>query len=129
MRYGQNKSKCLEIDPAARRKPSQTLKKAAPGAPFGWTSDGRPYIGTQYRVSADGLSFASVSTRNGYEQEYWQPIRNVSAKVATSALETHGNTSALLGSEMLDAARSQQVRAHFASVLGEEKLQARGIVA
>ena len=46
MRYGQSAG-THEIDPAVRRKPSQGLKKAAPGAPFGWTSDGAPYIGTQ----------------------------------------------------------------------------------
>ena len=116
MRYGAEKSKHLEIDPAARRKQGQSLKKAAPGAPFGWDHEGRPYIGTQCdtadskgdrgscsrlcrnsshlravifadRVSADGTRFASVSTRNGGEQEYWQPMVCVSAKVATSALE------------------------------------------
>ena len=42
-------------------------EEAAPGAPFGWTSEGTPYHGTTYALidSANGLKFASVSTRNG----------------------------------------------------------------
>ena len=95
MRYGKNKQKYVEIDPTARQKPGQSLKKAAPGAPFGWNWKGEPYQGTQYEVSKDGTQFASVSTRNGGAQKYWQPMQCVSAKVAMSALETHGTVEGL----------------------------------
>ena len=95
MRYGKSLGN-HELDPTARRKPNMSLKKAAPGAPFGWTSDGSPYVGTQYAVrSKPGaglqLQFASLSTRNGAPQFYWKPLVGVSAKVALSALETHGS--------------------------------------
>ena len=68
MRYG--KSAAQEIDQTIRRKPSQKLKSAAPGAPFGWCADGTPYVGTQYCIksSNSGLKFASLSTRNGGAQ-------------------------------------------------------------
>ena len=65
MRYG--KPGHLELDPEARQQPGQSLKKAAKGAPFGWTVDGRPYGGTTYGVSADGRPFYSISTRRGSE--------------------------------------------------------------
>jgi len=44
MRYGKSKQKYKEIDPAARQKPGQSLKKAAPGAPFGWNWKGEPSV-------------------------------------------------------------------------------------
>ena len=69
MRYGKSAGR-LDINPTARRSPGQGLKKAAPGAPFGWCSSGTPYIGTQYAVKGTGsaMQFASLSTRNGAEQ-------------------------------------------------------------
>ena len=73
MRYGKDKDVCLEIDPSARRQPGQTLKKAAPGAPYGWTRDDRPYIGTQYAISVCGTQFASVSTRDATEADRADP--------------------------------------------------------
>ena len=85
MRYGPN---LHELDPAVRRKSTQSLKKAAPGAPFGWTDNGEPYIGTRYAVRGD--HFASVSTRNsgGSGMYYWKRLADVSKKVALSAIET-----------------------------------------
>ena len=76
MRYGKS-SGVLEIDPAVRRSSGQSLKKAAPGAPFGWTSEGTPYIGTQYCIQASpqGFKFASLSTRNGNSNYYWKPLK------------------------------------------------------
>ena len=82
MRYGPN---LHELDPAVRRKPTQSLKKAAPGAPFGWCKSGAPYIGTQYCVR--GSQFASLSTRNGGATYYWKPLSTVSKKVALSAID------------------------------------------
>ena len=111
-----------------------SLKKAAPGAPFGWTSDGSPYVGTQYAVrSKPGaglqLQFASLSTRNGAPQFYWKPLVGVSAKVALSALETHGSVSALLAGESMlpvcdifEADQVAAVRAAFVRLLGEAVL-------
>ena len=125
MCYG--KSAAQEIDQAIRRKPSQKLKSAAPGAPFGWCADGTPYVGTQYCIKASnsGLKFASLSTRNGSAQcmlvppplshacprtqptvpprpsatDYWKDLSGLSSKVALSALETHGRVDALLANE------------------------------
>ena len=58
MRYG--KSGVQQIDPSARRRAGQSLKKAAPGAPFGWCGDGTPYIGTQYGIKAANGQLACV---------------------------------------------------------------------
>ena len=132
MRYGKDKDVCLEIDPSARRQPGQTLKKAAPGAPYGWTRDDRPYIGTQYAISVCGTQFASVSTRDATEAErgnpayegtrYWKPLKSVSAKVARSAIETHGSVESLLGMCKLSASERLSVREVFTSVVGERHL-------
>jgi len=46
MRAGVLKASCLEIDPTARRQEDQKLKSAAPGAPYGWDWEGKPYTGT-----------------------------------------------------------------------------------
>ena len=51
-----------EIDPNARRKEGMGLKKAQPGAPYGWTRTGEPYCGTQYEVDIDGKRWNSLST-------------------------------------------------------------------
>lgn len=122
MRYGTNKAHNLEIDPTARRKPGQSLKKAAPGAPFGWNADGAPYIGTQYRVSPDGTRFASVSTRNGGEQEYWKPISTLTARVAISAIETHGKLEHLLGMDVAPQEFVSTLRSRFVGLIGEQRM-------
>jgi hypothetical protein len=119
MRYGKNKLKHVEIDPSARRAPGQSLKKAAPGAPFGWNHKDEPYQGTQYEVSRDGKQLASVSTRNGGNQKYWQPMQCVSAKVAMSALETHGTVEGLRCEGKLTPALAEAARKQFVSRLGE----------
>ena len=46
MRYGKSTG-VHTIDETARRPSGASLKSAAPGAPFGWTNEGAPYIGTQ----------------------------------------------------------------------------------
>ncbi|EOD11612.1 hypothetical protein EMIHUDRAFT_465033 [Emiliania huxleyi CCMP1516] len=106
-----------------------TLKKAQPGAPFGWTSEGMPYIGTQYCVDFRTPTgrLASLSTRNGGEAYHWQSLGGVSAKVASSALETHGRIDQLMAGEsgrpcgeILSASDLATVRAAFVRVLGEE---------
>jgi len=124
MRYGPN---LHELDPAIRRKPTQSLKKAAPGAPFGWAKSGAPYIGTQYAVR--GSQFASVSTRNGGASYYWKSLNTVSKKVALSAIETHGSVDNLLGgesqapcSEIMTPEELAQVRATFTKLIGKEEL-------
>ena len=124
MRYGPN---LHELDPAIRRKPTQSLKKAAPGAPFGWAKSGAPYIGTQYAVR--GSQFASVSTRNGGASYYWKSLNTVSKKVALSAIETHGSVDNLLGgesqapcSEIMPPEELAKVRAHFTKLIGKEEL-------
>ena len=107
----------------------QALKKAQPGAPFGWTSEGTPYIGTQYCVDFRTPTgrLASLSTRNGGEAYHWQSLGGVSAKVASSALETHGRIDQLMAGEsgrpcgeILSASDLATVRAAFVRVLGEE---------
>ncbi len=119
MRYG--KGKPQEIDPAARRGKNQGLKKAAPGAPFGWRLDGTPYRGTTYEVSADGSRFASVSTRDpANTKHYWQPTSAVSKKVALSALETHGSMEKLLGFKSLSPDTRTVVRTIFSEKVGGE---------
>lgn len=95
MRYGAQNH--LEIDPAARRAPGQSLKKGAKGAPFGWTTSGEPYIGTQYGVNSNGTTFYSISTRDGGETRYPNALHAVSTRVAQSALETHGSVRGLVG--------------------------------
>jgi len=131
MRYGKSAGR-LDINPTARRSPGQGLKKAAPGAPFGWCSSGTPYIGTQYAVKGTGsaMQFASLSTRNGAEQFYWKKLSGLSSKVALSALETHGTVGCLLAGEsglpikdILEVAQVAHVRAVFARLLGEEVLR------
>ena len=125
MRYGPN---LHELDPAIRRKSTQSLKKAAPGAPFGWSKSGAPYIGTQYAVR--GAQFASVSTRNGGASYYWKSLKTVSKKVALSAIETHGAVDNLLAGESMTAPCSEimtpeelaTVRATFTRLIGEEEL-------
>ena len=124
MRYGPN---LHELDPAIRRKPTQSLKKAAPGAPFGWAKSSAPYIGTQYAVR--GSQFASVSTRNGGSQYYWKSLNTVSTKVALSAIETHGSVDNLLGgesqapcSEVMTPEDLARVRATFTKLIGKEEL-------
>ena len=121
-----------EIDPTARRKPGQNLKSAAPGAPFGWTSEGTPYVGTQYAVkqrAGKSFQFASLSTRNGAPQFYWKDLAGVSQKVALSALETHGSVEALLAGEssatignILEPEQLEAVRAVFKRLVGAETL-------
>ena len=125
MRYGPN---LHELDPAVRRKSTQSLKKAAPGAPFGWTSDGKPYIGTQYAVR--GTQFCSISTRSGAPSYYWKPLSTVSLKVALSAIETHGSVDNLFGgetftpcSEILSASELANVRATFTRLIGADELR------
>ena len=76
----------LEIDPTARRQPNDSLKKAAPGAPFGWTTEGTPYIGTQYCIRGT-TDFCSLSTRNGAARYFWRSIGNLTSRVAMSAME------------------------------------------
>ena len=101
MRYGKSAG-VHEINEQARRRPNMSLKKAQPGAPFGWTSEGEPYKGTTYALkdSASGLKFASVSTRNaGNPAYFWKSLSDVSAKVALSALETHGTVRNLQAGE------------------------------
>ena len=127
MRY----SKGSEIREEARRGPNQSLKKAAPGAPFGWCSDGTPYKGTQYCIKASAkLQFASLSTRNGGAQYYWKPLSGVSQAVALSALETHGAVENLLANEsplpigeVLDIEVLDKVKAVFRKLVGEDTLQ------
>lgn len=127
MRYGPN---LYELDPAVRRKPQQSLKKAAPGAPFGWNSyNSEPYIGTRYAVR--GTQFASVSTRNGSSgQYYWKPLNSLSAKVALSAIETHGTVEKLWAGEsratladVMQPDELDRVRAVFVKLIGEEQLR------
>ena len=129
MRYG--KSSAQEIDPTLRRKPNQKLKSAAPGAAFGWCGDGTPYIGTQYCISRskNGLRFASLSTRNGGSQYFWKPLSGLSAKVALSALETHGcceklraNESCLPIGEVLDATEVGEVKKIFRRLVGDDAM-------
>ena len=128
MRYGKS-SGVLEIDPAVRRSSGQSLKKAAPGAPFGWTSDGTPYIGTQYCIQASpqGFKFASLSTRNGNSNYYWKPLNGLSATVALSALETHGAVDHLCAGEsrlplkdIMSSGQIAKVRAVFVGLLGAD---------
>ena len=127
MRYGPN---LYELDPAVRRKSTQSLKKAAPGAPFGWNAhNNEPYIGTRYAVR--GTQFASVSTRNGSSgQYYWKALSSLSAKVALSAVETHGKVEKLWAGEgratLADAmapAELARVRTVFVALVGEEPLR------
>lgn len=132
MRYGKSAG-CHEIDPAARRKPSMTLKKAQPGAPFGWNSEGEPYRGTQYSIlNKNGeLKFASISSRNGNPQFFWKRLSELTAKVATSALETHGTPADLLAGESMvclvrdifDASTVKAVRAVFVRLLGQATVE------
>ena len=128
MRYGKS-SGVLEIDPAVRRSSGQSLKKAAPGAPFGWTSEGTPYIGTQYCIQASpqGFKFASLSTRNGNSNYYWKPLNGLSATVALSALETHGAVDHLCAGEsrlplrdIMSPVQIAKVRAVFVGLLGAD---------
>ena len=125
MRYGPN---LHELDPAVRRKPTQSLKKAAPGAPFGWCKSGAPYIGTQYCVR--GSQFASLSTRDGGATYYWKPLSTVSKKVALSAIETHGSVGNLLAgesqaacSEIMTPEELAKVREVFTKLIGKEELE------
>ena len=127
MRYGPN---LYELDPAIRRKPQQSLKKAAPGAPFGWNAhNNEPYIGTRYAVR--GTQFASVSTRNGSSgQYYWKSLSSLSAKVALSAVETHGTVEKLWAGEsrgtladVMEPEDLARVRAVFVRLIGEEQLR------
>ena len=127
MRYGPN---LYELDPAVRRKPQQSLKKAAPGAPFGWNAHNtEPYIGTRYAVR--GTQFASVSTRNGSSgQYYWKSLSSLSAKVALSAVETHGTVEKLWAGEsrgtladVMEPEELARVRAVFVRLIGEEQLR------
>lgn len=131
MRYGKSAG-VTDLDETVRRKPGQSLKSAAPGAPFGWTSEGAPYIGTQYCVkgSKSGLKFASLSTRNGGAQYYWKDLGSLSKKVALSALETHGAVENLLAGESglpcgdcLDPADLAAVKTVFTRLVGAETLR------
>ncbi len=124
MRYGKSEGR-HELDPTLRRKPHMSLKKAQPGAPFGWAASGEPYIGTQYCVR--GTEFASLSTRNGTPQYFWKPLKGLTKKVALSALETHGTVGGLLAgtsgfpcAEVLPAEELAAVRRVFVKLLGEE---------
>lgn len=124
MRYGSAKGN-HGIDPSARRQDGQSLKKAAKGAPFGWTTDGTPYIGTQYAVSDDGKQFASVSTRNGGCTPFWKALADVSKSVALSAMETHGSPAGLCGCDGPGSSPSAKAvaaaRAHFIAHIGAER--------
>lgn len=132
MRYGKS-SGVHEVDETARRQPSQTLKKAQPGAPFGWTEDGTPYHGTTYaiKLSPGGLKFASISSRKaGAPQFFWKNLSELSAKVALSALETHGSVAGLRAGEsdanagdIFDAEVIQKARAVFVRAVGEETMR------
>ena len=131
MRYG--KSAAQEIDPTVRRPANAKLKSAAPGAPFGWKSDGTPYIGTQYCIKqkgSNGFQFASLSTRDGGARYFWKDLSGVSAKVALSAIETHGCVEAILAGEstlrigsVLEPSALRAVRAAFVRLLGKEALE------
>ena len=131
MRYGKSAG-VHQIDETKRRQPSQKLKSAAPGAPFGWTNEGMPYIGTQYCLRAKGdrsFQFASLSTRNGGAQYYWKPLNELSAKVALSSLETHGAVENLLAGEsqipaskIFDAAQLAAIKRVYEKLLGAERL-------
>jgi hypothetical protein len=119
-------------DETLRRKPGQSLKKAVLGAPFGWTAEGTPYIGTQYCVKGGprDLKFASLSTRNGGEQYFWKSMTTLTSKVALSALETHGTVGNLRGgessapcSEILPPESLDAARAVFVRLLGEETVR------
>ena len=75
---------------------------------------------------------ASLSTRNGGEAYHWQSLGGVSAKVASSALETHGRIDQLMAGEsgrpcgeILSASDLATVRAAFVRVLGEEVVRQR----
>jgi hypothetical protein len=134
MRYGKSAGR-LELDESVRRKPSQSLKKAAPGAPFGWTTEGTPYVGTQYCLKGSpnlrsGLAFASLSTRNGGEQYFWKDLNTLSKKVALSALETHGSVEQLRAGEsdapcgeLLEPAQLKAAKVVFARLVGEDTLR------
>ena len=74
---------------------------------------------------SSGLQFATQYTQR-VPQFYWKPLMGVSAKVALSALETHGSVSSLLAgesmlplSEILEATQAAAVRAAFVRLLGE----------
>ena len=75
------------INPSARRKEGMGLKKAQPGAPYGWTRTGEPYCGTQYEVDIDGKRWNSLSTRDGH-RDNWRTFASVTTKVAQSAYES-----------------------------------------
>lgn len=115
MRYGKSAG-VHEINEQCRRKANMSLKKAAPGAPFGWTSEGTPYHGTTYalRDSANGLKFASVSTRNaGNPQYFWKSISDLTSRVALSALETHGTVGGLQAGESSSATAGEVLEPHL----------------
>ena len=135
MRYG--KSAAQEIDPTVRQQPGQKPKSAAPGAPFGWTKDGLPYIGTQYcvrKTDAKGWEFCSLSTRDGSKRFFWKPLtgpKGITSRVALSALETHGSVGSLRAGEseqtlsvIFEPEALAHVRKVFAHLVGEDTLRA-----
>ena len=132
MRYGKSTG-VHEVDMTRTRAPAQSLKSAAPGAPFGWTNEGKPYEGTQYCIRAQNktFQFASLSTRNGGRQYYWKSLSEVSRKVALSALETHGSVENLLAGEtdlpvhdIFEPMQMAAITAIFQRLVGAETLAA-----
>ena len=107
MRYGKSAG-VHEINEQCRRKANMSLKKAAPGAPFGWTSEGTPYHGTTYalRDSANGLKFASVSTRNA-EPQYFLEVHQRSDEQVALGTETHGTVGGLQAGESSSASAGE----------------------
>ena len=95
-----------EIDPNARRKEGMGLKKAQPGAPYGWTRTGEPYCGTQYEVDIDGKRWNSLSTRDGH-RDNWRTFASVTTKVAQSAYEHYGSYEPVLHPGMESAVRAR----------------------
>ena len=94
------------INPSARRKEGMGLKKAQPGAPYGWTRTGEPYCGTQYEVDIDGTRWNSLSTRDGH-RDNWRTFASVTTKVAQSAYEHYGSYEPVLHPGMESAVRAR----------------------
>ena len=94
------------INPSARRKEGMGLKKAQPGAPYGWTRTGEPYCGTQYEVDIDGKRWNSLSTRDGH-RDNWRTFASVTTKVAQSAYEHYGSYEPVLHPGMESAVRAR----------------------
>ena len=89
-----------------RRHECWGLKKAQPGAPYGWTRTGEPYCGTQYEVDIDGKRWNSLSTRDGH-RDNWRTFASVTTKVAQSAYEHYGSYEPVLHPGMESAVRAR----------------------